>query len=254
MPPWPDVEFRLIFQWWRCHAGAVFKPFHYKVLLAVSNIPAHVWSIDVVQHILGSSCFIFDSSLRSQSRVDLSSFLVVAWCSNLDFIPTEVGFSIPEPVELFWEGESLLFLCASEIIHSSSELLHYQEVISILEVHDFSTPPSSDSDGSSGSSSSGEEYPSYNPGRGFLNSWLATRHLVSGADPSRVSWPSLPAASLVSWSMGSGDTCTVVAPSPAWSRCQVGPAEQSSGRVSGNGSLPAFREQAAMPHAGPCGG
>jgi hypothetical protein len=184
-PPSPGAEFHLIFQRWRRQANALFMPFHCKVLLVVSNVPAHVWSVEVMQQILGSSCFIFDSSPWSLSGIDLSSLLVTAWCRNPNLIPTEVGFFIPELVEPF-------FLCASEIIHSNCDMLHYQAIISVLEVHDFSTPPSSDFDGGSGNSSSEEEYLGYNLGRGFLNSWPVTRCFISGVDPFGVPWSSLP--------------------------------------------------------------
>jgi hypothetical protein len=80
-----DAEFHLILQRWRRQAGALFKPFWCKVLLVVSNIPTHDWSVDVVHDILGSSCLVFDSSPRLQSGVNLFSFLIVAWCSNPDF-------------------------------------------------------------------------------------------------------------------------------------------------------------------------
>jgi hypothetical protein len=48
MPPPLSADFHLIFQWWHRQAGALFKLFWCKVLLAVSNIPTHVWSVDVV--------------------------------------------------------------------------------------------------------------------------------------------------------------------------------------------------------------
>jgi hypothetical protein len=35
------------------------------VLLVVSNIPTHVWSMEVAQQIVGSSCLIFDASPSS---------------------------------------------------------------------------------------------------------------------------------------------------------------------------------------------
>jgi hypothetical protein len=176
-PPPPRVAFHLVFQRRRRQAGALFKPFWFMVLLAVSNIPAHVWSIDVMQGILGSSCLIFDTSPRSLSDEDMSCFLVAAWCSDHPFIPTEVGFSVPELVAPFREGELPLFLHASEIIHSSCDLLHYWTIINVLEYHDFTTPPSSD-DGSAdgfGGGSDDEEYPGYSPGWGFESHLMSPR-------------------------------------------------------------------------------
>jgi hypothetical protein len=96
----------------------------------------------------------------------MSTFLVAPWAANPNFIPTEVGFSVPESIESSVEREPPLYLSSSEIIDSSCDLLHYRAIISILEIHDFSTPPSSDSEGGGGGqgSSSDEEYPGYDPG------------------------------------------------------------------------------------------
>jgi hypothetical protein len=169
-----------------------------------------------------SSCFIFDSSPRSLSGTDLSSFLVATWCSNPDLIPTVVRFSILEPVEPFRERELPLFLHASEIIHLSYGLLHYRAIISVLEVHDFNTPPSNDCDGGSGDSSN-EEYHGYNPSRGFLNSWLATQCFISGVDPFGAPWSSLPATNRgVSWSAVSNVDRMVAVATSSWSCRQVG--------------------------------
>jgi hypothetical protein len=91
--------------------------------------------------------------------------MVVVWARHLELIPTEVGCSIPKPVEPFIEAEPPLFLCTSEIIHSKCDLLHFRAFIQIVEVHDF-TPPndSSDDEGRPPSSdSSGDEYPAMTP-------------------------------------------------------------------------------------------
>jgi hypothetical protein len=61
-PPPPGAALHLVFQRWRCQAGALFKPFRCKVLLVVSNIPTHMWSVEVMQSILGLFYPIFDSS------------------------------------------------------------------------------------------------------------------------------------------------------------------------------------------------
>jgi hypothetical protein len=104
------MEFRLVFQHWCCQVGALFKPFKCKVLIAESNLPAHVWSEEVVQAILGSSYFGFDSAPSSREGVDMDSFLVATWASDPDLIPTEVGFSILEPLEPLEIGVRPLFL------------------------------------------------------------------------------------------------------------------------------------------------
>jgi hypothetical protein len=61
LPPL-EAEFWLVLQRWRRQLGVLFKAFKCKVLLAVSNIPAHLWSTEVVQHILGSYCLVFDAT------------------------------------------------------------------------------------------------------------------------------------------------------------------------------------------------
>jgi hypothetical protein len=116
------------------------QPFKCKVLLSVSNNPAHVWSVEVIQDILGSSFRVFDFAMRSQNGIDMDNFLIMAWASDPDLIPVEVGFFMPEPIEPFKEGVPPLFLLASEIIHSKCNLLHYRATINVLEQHEFSTP------------------------------------------------------------------------------------------------------------------
>lgn len=103
-PPW-ESELLLVFQRWNRQAGSQFRPFRF---LSISNVPAHVWSLDTIQAIIGSSCLVFEASPRSlEGSSDLSSFLVVAWARHPDLIPTEVGCSVPEPVEPFVEAEPL---------------------------------------------------------------------------------------------------------------------------------------------------
>jgi hypothetical protein len=88
----------------------LFKPFRYKVLLLVSNVPVHVWLEETIQVIIGSSCLIFESSPRLVVQSDLSSFLVVVWAHHLDLIPTKVWCSIQEPVKPFVMAEPPLFI------------------------------------------------------------------------------------------------------------------------------------------------
>jgi hypothetical protein len=108
----------LIFQRWRRQSGALFAPLRYKVLLIVDNITAHIWSVQMVQEIIGSSCLIFEPALTSAEGSDLSQFMVVAWVVDPDLIPQEVGCVIPELEGSSVVGESPLFLRAPEMIHS----------------------------------------------------------------------------------------------------------------------------------------
>jgi hypothetical protein len=101
----------------------LFSPLCYKVLLALENVPAHAWSVDAVQALIGSSSLVFEPALASLSEVDQSQLYVMAWAVHSDLIPVEVGGVLPEPEEPFIEGEPPLFLQASEIIHSKRDTL-----------------------------------------------------------------------------------------------------------------------------------
>jgi hypothetical protein len=90
----------------------------FKVLLSIEKIPMHVWSIEVPQTIVGSSCLIFNASPSSMDGSDMSQFLVAAWAIHPDLIPNEVGCAVPEPIESFIEWQPPVFLQASELIHS----------------------------------------------------------------------------------------------------------------------------------------
>jgi hypothetical protein len=127
----------------------------------------------------------------------LDNFIIVAWASDPDLIPMEVGFSVPEPIEPFVEGEPPLFLCTSEIIHAKCDLLHYHAIIDVLEFHNFNTPQSSDSmggdHGQGGSSTNNDDgYLGYDPGPGFWDSWPRVCRFISDNGPSGEPWPSLP--------------------------------------------------------------
>jgi hypothetical protein len=115
----------------------VFKSFRFKVLLSISNIPAHTWSVDFVQAVVGSSSLVFEVDPSTLDQSDLSSFLVVVWARHPDLIPSEVCCSMPKPVEPFIEPPPPLFLRSTEIIHSSCDLLHFWVFIRILEVNDI---------------------------------------------------------------------------------------------------------------------
>jgi hypothetical protein len=41
MPP-QEATFSLVFRWWRLQAGALFSPLCFKVLLSITNLPAHI--------------------------------------------------------------------------------------------------------------------------------------------------------------------------------------------------------------------
>jgi hypothetical protein len=200
-PPPPQAEFMLIFCRWSRQAGSLFRSFQFKVLLLVSNVSTHVWSVQTIQEIVGSSCLVFEVSPRSLDQSDLSSFLVVVWARHPDLIPTEVGCSVPESVAPFVEVERPLFLRAEEIIHSSCNLLHFRALIRTIEVHGFNPPESSDDDDgrSPSSDSSEEDYPGYDPGRGSSQLWPRVSRSATGISSAGELWPSLPSVGGKVW-------------------------------------------------------
>jgi hypothetical protein len=94
-PPPPQAGISLNFRRWNRQAGALFKPF--QILVSVTNVLAHVWLVETVQEIVGSSCLVSEVSSRSLDQSDLSRFLVVVWVRHPDLVPTEVACSVPEP-------------------------------------------------------------------------------------------------------------------------------------------------------------
>jgi hypothetical protein len=211
----------------------LFKPFKCKVLILVSNVPVHVWSVEVIQAILGSSCLVFDVDPRSRDELEMDNFIVVAWASDPELILTGIGFSIPELVNLPEVGVTPLFLWASEIIHSLCNLLHYHAIVNVLEIHDFSTPLSSDSEGGRRGSDSGPDddgYPGYYQGHNFLDSWSVVRCYATGARPSGLPWPSLP-------SIGNNVSDGMGATTRPVSHRQLGPRARTYGYLPTNGSL-----------------
>jgi hypothetical protein len=80
------------------------------VLLVVNNIPAHMWSPDFVQAVIGSACLVFEPAPASTSGEDLSRLIVVAWATHPDIIPNEVDCAVPEPMEQL-VGLPPLFIC-----------------------------------------------------------------------------------------------------------------------------------------------
>jgi hypothetical protein len=82
------------------------------------NLSTHVWSPEIVQMIIDSSCLSFEIAPASLNREDLSHFFMVAWAIHPNLIPMEVGCMVPEskgePIVSLWP----LFLRADEIVHS----------------------------------------------------------------------------------------------------------------------------------------
>jgi hypothetical protein len=147
-PPPPPVDLVLVFGCYRRQTGALFSPLRYKVLLALENIPAHVWSLEIAQAVVGSSCLIFVTSPTMANGAALLEFWAVVWATHPDLIPAEVGSVFLEPEKPFVERAPPLFLSASEIIHSKRDTLQLRVLIKVVEVHDFTNPIDSNNDAS----------------------------------------------------------------------------------------------------------
>jgi hypothetical protein len=115
-PPPTTTTMRLHFNYWCFQARAIFSPLHYKVLLVIENMLAHVWSWGVAQSIISSSCLIFDTLLGMVSRSDMSILLATAWAIHPNLILVEVGCVMPEPENQPKVRIPVLFLCYNEII------------------------------------------------------------------------------------------------------------------------------------------
>jgi hypothetical protein len=57
--------------------GALFSPLRFKVLLSISNLQMHVWSVNTIHAIVSSTCLVHEVAPTSENKDDLSKFLVV---------------------------------------------------------------------------------------------------------------------------------------------------------------------------------
>lgn len=170
--------FKLTFRRWRRQVGAELDTLVYKVLLAMDNIPPHAWSRDTAQTIVGTSCLILQLCPQTSSKADMSRFMAVAWCINLDSIPVEVECYVPESEEPFVERAPPLFLSAEELIHTHHDTLRFRVAVHVLEVQDFH--PRSDSSDEEGfwgcrhdedSDDSDDDYPGFDDCGGSSKPW-----------------------------------------------------------------------------------
>jgi hypothetical protein len=97
-PP-TGAEFILRFHRWSCQSRELFKPLHCKVLLAIDNIPTHLWLMEIVQTIIGLAYQSFKLALASTNKEDMSQFFIVAWAMHPNHIPNDMGCAIPESEE-----------------------------------------------------------------------------------------------------------------------------------------------------------
>jgi hypothetical protein len=136
----------LIFGRYRRQQGALFSPLRFKVLLALDNVPTHVWLLDTMQVVVKSSCLIFDMAPSFADGSDTSHYRMAASAVHPDLIPMEGGCAFPKPGQPFLEREPPLFISASKVIHSKQDTLQLLVFIRVVEIHDLSIPTDSDDD------------------------------------------------------------------------------------------------------------
>jgi hypothetical protein len=76
----------------------LFPPMCFKVLLSITNISTHAWSVESAKAVLGSSCLVFEMTPLSLDGSDMSNYLIFSWALHPELIPSEVGCANPEPV------------------------------------------------------------------------------------------------------------------------------------------------------------
>jgi hypothetical protein len=81
------------------------------------------------------------SNCHQGQSINLTSQASLCWARHPNLISTEVGCSIPEPVEPFAKATPPMFIRSSEVIHLKCDLLHFHTFIHVQEVHDFTPPP-----------------------------------------------------------------------------------------------------------------
>jgi hypothetical protein len=138
-----------VFRCWLRQVGALFLPLCFKVLLSITNLPMHIWSVQVIQATIGSACLIQEVVLASENKEDLSKYMTVAWVLHPDLIPIKVGCVVSEPVQPSVVGQPPVFLRMSEIMNTKCDTLQHRVFIQVIEVHDFNLPEG-DSSGDSG--------------------------------------------------------------------------------------------------------
>ncbi|KAJ1293711.1 hypothetical protein BS78_01G089600 [Paspalum vaginatum] len=143
-PPPPSTPFQQIWKRWSRLSVASPKDLRFRVLLVLSGIPAHTWSLDSAQPILGSSCAKLEPTEDTVNRTDLKHFVVADWRVHPDLIPCVRTLLLPEPKLPHDPGN--LFLKEHELIHSKLSLLTYCVAVCLLEWQDR-TPRDDDDNG-----------------------------------------------------------------------------------------------------------
>lgn len=114
---------------WRCWSRLIAGSagaFRYRALVGMRGIPSHAHSVEVAQHLLGSSGVKveFANPKAVDDPDDERELFVAVWCAHPDLIPDDKILAIPEPEEEH-DGGSPLYLRPWEIIHTEVLALRY---------------------------------------------------------------------------------------------------------------------------------
>ena len=83
---------------WTRVSAAVACAFHYRVVIALRNVPAHARTTDTAQRVLGRCCAEVElTNLRDRPLEDDREYFVFAWCWHPQLIKPEKLLYIPEP-------------------------------------------------------------------------------------------------------------------------------------------------------------
>lgn len=148
----------------RASAGS----FHFRVLVAMKNVPAHARCASVAERILDSSCAGVEVTPPAVVSEEDDRFFVVAWCIHPRLIPDEKIVVVPEPLV--------------RVDYGATELpaLRYLVRCRVVEFQDWSVPRhTTDEDSANGrddSSDDGDDnHNRRHPGlddRGRRTSWV----------------------------------------------------------------------------------
>lgn len=135
------APFCLIWHPWRRTSMASAGSFHFRVLVGMKHVPLHARSLAMAEHILGTACAQLELAPPELiPNDDDRELFVVAWCLDPIFIPDEKIIFISEPNARV--PGNALYLDAGEAVLNKLPGLRYLVRIRIIEIQDWSTPPS----------------------------------------------------------------------------------------------------------------
>lgn len=160
-PP-TSPPFRLVWKRWVRQSMASPLVMRHRVLIILRGLPAHAWSLDVAQRVLGSSCAQLQPTRKTALKQDLSKFVLAAWCVHPDLIPRARTIWVQDPIPPHEPG--ILHLKPHEVMHTRLDGLMYDVQVELVEVQDWFVrpepvihPDNGDSDGSFGEEDDDED-------------------------------------------------------------------------------------------------